>query len=222
MATPQTKTAARSQEFVPIREIRDGIVILDDGSLHMILMASSLNFALKSADEQDAIIVQYQNFLNSLDFSVQFFIQSRKLNITAYLDTLRENARNQTNELLKIQTTEYVEFIKNFVQSANIVSKTFYAVVSYAPTVFESKGGILSGIADVFLPKKKGAEPLPTAKFEEYALQLRQRTEVASQGLARTGVRIVPLQTDEVVELFFGLFNPGELELGKATAAPIQ
>lgn len=222
MAIQQTKTAARSQEFVPIREIRDGIIILDDGSLHIVLMASSLNFALKSADEQNAIIAQYQNFLNSLDFSVQFFIQSRKLNITHYLDTLRENASGQTNELLKIQTTEYIEFIKNFVRSANIVSKTFYAVVSYTPTVFESRGSILSGIIDIFMPKKKGVEPLSTAKFEEYALQLRQRADVASQGLARTGVRIIPLQTDEVVELFFGLFNPEELERGKATAVPTQ
>lgn len=220
MATPQTKTAARSQEFVPIREIRDGIVVLEDGSLHTILMASSLNFALKSADEQDAIIAQYQNFLNSLDFSVQFFIQSRKLNIAPYLDTLRESAKNQTNELLKIQTTEYIEFIKNFVQSANIVSKTFFIVISYTPTVFESKGGVLSGIVDMFLPKRKEAAPLPTEKFEEYALQLRQRAGVAGQGLARTGVRIIPLQTDEVVELFFGLFNPEELERGKAAGAP--
>src|SRR3990167_3833823 len=107
--------AQSAQEFLPIEEIRDGIVLLKDGTMKIVLMASSLNFALKSAEEQEAIIFQYQNFLNSLDFSVQFFIQSRRLNINPHLDTLREVASAQPNELLKIQTNEYIQFVKNFV-----------------------------------------------------------------------------------------------------------
>src|SRR3989344_4357381 len=125
--------AQSAQEFVPIKEIRDGIMITEDGSLHMALMASSLNFALRSGEEQEAITAQYQNFLNSLDFSVQIMIQSRRLNIEPYLETLRDAERNQTNDLLKIQTREYVEFVRTFVSNTKIVTKSFYIVVTFVP-----------------------------------------------------------------------------------------
>ena len=215
------RSAERAQTFVPIKEIRNGVVISRDGGLHAILMASSLNFALKSSDEQDAIIAQYQNLLNALDFSVQFLIHSRKLNISPYLETLREQAKTQTNELLRIQTTEYVGFIKNFVQTANIVSKTFYVVVSYSPPILGSGSGFLSGLSGVFSSKKKQSA-LSVEKFEEHATQLQQRLDVAIQGLASAGVRTAVLQTEELVELFFGLFNPDELEKGKVSKLPRQ
>ncbi|MBI2175183.1 MAG: hypothetical protein HYU35_00390 [Parcubacteria group bacterium] len=222
MATNSSASAARSQEFVPIKEVRDGVVMSKSGSMHALLMASSLNFALKSSDEQDAIIAQYQNFLNSLDFSVQFFIQSRKLNISPYLDTLKERARDQVNELLKIQTNEYVDFIKNFVQSANIVSKSFYIIVSFNPPSISTKRGVFSGIGEMFFrPRGKKTEEQNNA-FSEYAAQLQQRVDVVMQGLASTGIRTVPLQTEEIVELFFGLFNPDELEKGKVSKLPQQ
>jgi len=133
-----------SQKFVPIKEIRDDIVILEDNSLKTVLMASSLNFALKSNEEQEAIILQYQSFLNSLDFSVQFFIQSKKLNIEPYLETLKGKEQEQTDDLLKIQIQEYIEFIKEFVTSTNIVTKTFYIITSYKPTLFEEKKNLCS------------------------------------------------------------------------------
>jgi type IV secretory pathway VirB4 component len=215
------RSAARAQSFVPVREIRNNVVIAKDGSLHAVLMASSLNFALKSSDEQDAIIAQYQNFLNALDFSVQILVHSRKLNISPYLETLREQGRAQINELLKIQTTEYVEFIKNFVEVANIVSKTFYVVVSFTPPVLQSRKGFFGGMLGALSRKKQEAGD--TAKrFDEHAAQLQQRLDVVSQGLASAGVRTAVLQTEELVELFFGLFNPGELERGKVSKLPQQ
>ena len=128
-----------SQQILNIEEIRDGVLILKDGTLKVVLMASSLNFALKSADEQTAIILQYQNFLNSLDFSVQFFMQSRKINIEPYLDTLKAAKEKQENELLQIQISEYIEFIRTFVKASNIVNKNFYVVVPFTPPVFETK-----------------------------------------------------------------------------------
>lgn len=209
--------AKSAQEFVPIQEIREGIVILKNGGLRMILMASSLNFALKSSDEQEAIILQYQNFLNSLDFTVEFFIQSRKLNINPYLDTLLEAEKGQTNELLKIQTREYIEFIKNFVEASNIVTKTFYAVVPYEPPIFTSAkeaAGTILGI--VKRKREEAAERLSDEKFEEYKTQLFQRVDTVSQGLVRSGVRVAPLNTEELIELYYSLFNPGELEKGHA------
>lgn len=213
-----TKLSAKpAQLLVDIREIRDGILILKNGSLRVVLMASSINFALKSQDEQDAIVFQYQTFLNSLDFSAQFFIQSRKLNIEPYLDTLRERLKREYNELLKIQISEYVEFVKSFVDSANIVSKSFYVVVPYTPVVIYDEGGIGKTLGSLIssADKKQG---LNEEKFEEYKTQLYQRVEVIRQGLVRTGVRAVPLNTEETLELFYGLYNPGEAEKGKMPA----
>lgn len=223
MADTQTiKTKGKaSQDFVPIKEIRDGIVVLKDSTLHMVLMTSSLNFALKSSDEQDAIIAQYQNFLNSLDFSVQFFIQSRKLNIEPYLDTLREAEKMHTNELLKIQIREYVEFVKTFVETANIVTKTFYVAVSFTPPVLETTGrGIMGNVSSALgLGSKKEDTNIEGEKFEEYKTQLWQRVDTVISGLSRTGVRVVPLNTEELVELYYGLFNPGEVDKGHVPGA---
>ncbi|MDP3762960.1 MAG: hypothetical protein Q8Q97_02715 [bacterium] len=213
MAQAKAKSA---QEFLPIEEIRDGIVLLKDGTMKIVLMASSLNFALKSADEQEAIIFQYQNFLNSLDFSVQFFIQSRRLNITPYLDTLREAAIAQPNELLKIQTNEYIEFVKNFVSSSNIVAKNFYVVVPFQPPPFQTPQGALNALIGSFIKSRHKFTRISDEKFEEYKTQLWQRVDTVSQGLIRSGVRLAPLNTEELVELYYGLFNPGELEKGKA------
>lgn len=208
--------ASPSQEILQIEEIRDGVLILKDGSIRAVLMSSSLNFALKSADEQTAIILQYQNFLNSLDFSVQFFIQSRRLNIEPYLDTLKESERKQTNELLKIQITEYIDFVRTFVRSANIVTKTFFIVIPFTPPLFttpkegaKSIFGIFGGAA------REKTKAITSEKFEEYKLQLWQRVDSVIQGIVRTGIKTVPLNTEELVELFYGLYNPGELERGK-------
>ena len=212
-------TAFPSQEILQIKEIRDGVLILKDGSLRVVMMASSLNFALKSGDEQTAIVMQYQNFLNSLDFTVQFFIQSRKLNIEPYIETLKEAEQKQVNELLKIQMTEYMEFIRTFVRAQNIVSKNFYVVVPFTPPVFESAswwsaGGIRKLLGGLFSSKETQKNISPE-KFEEYKSQLWQRVDSVIQGLVRCGVRAVPLNTEELIELFYGLYNPGELEKGK-------
>ena len=209
---------APTQSFVPIKEIRDGVIVLKDGGLRAVLMVSSLNFALKSADEQEAIILQYQNFLNSLDFSVQFFIQSRRLNIGPYLDMLKERQRKEANDLLKIQEAEYIDFVKNFVESTGIVTKMFYVVVPYVPSILPAFGGTVSGMFDALLGRRKKTKgtPADVNNFEENKLQLFQRADAVLQGINRTGVRAVPLNTEELIELFFGLYNPGELEKGKA------
>lgn len=203
-----------TQEFVPIKEIRDGVIILKDNSMRMILMASTLNFALKSEEEQSAIVLQYQNFLNSLDFPVQFFIQSRKLDIGPYLALLSEAEKSHDNELLRIQTKEYAEFVKNFVQVTNVMSKTFYITVPYTNVSIEVKKGsfgkLFGGIAG-------GGKSGPMdEKFEQYKIQLQQRSDVVQQGLARAGIRVAPLNTEELIELFYELYNPGESGKGVA------
>ncbi|HAS84466.1 MAG TPA: hypothetical protein DCS23_00090 [Candidatus Yonathbacteria bacterium] len=206
-----------AQDFIPIKEIRDGVVILKDGTIRMLLMASSVNLALKSADEQQAILMQFQSFLNSLEFSTQIFIQSRRLDIKPYLTLLDERLKEEVNELLKIQIHEYMGFVKTIAQSTNIMSKLFVIVVPYAPprsvtASAPSSGGVLGGI----FGKKKEASIAPSQSaieaFEEARTQLEQRAGIISQGLSRTGVRVVPLGTEELTELYYRLFNPGEAE----------
>jgi hypothetical protein len=212
-----------TQDFIPIKEIRDGIVVLKDGSMRMIIMASSLNFALKSADEQSAIVMQYQNFLNSLDFTIQFFIESRKLDIGPYLSTLQEAEKKQSNELLKVQTREYIEFIKNFVKMSNTVAKSFYVIVPYSASGVSTQTGPLGGLlSSLGMGGKKTAAEKKDIKFEEAKTQLQQRAAVVQNGLTRTGVRSVILDTEELIELYYKLFNPGGLEKGAANLALAQ
>lgn len=198
-----------TQEFVEVKEVRDGIIVLKDGSLRAALMTSSLNFALKSADEQTATLFQFQNFLNSLDFSIQIFVQSRKLDIRPYVALLEERYKAQVTDLMRIQIREYIEFIKNFTQSANIMSKSFFVVVSYSPAFFSTKDGIINSI------KNRGNKTDLKEKnksFEESRTQLEQRISVVEQGLLRTGIRVARLGTEETIELLYKMFNPGELE----------
>ena len=202
--------AQATQEFVPIKEVRDGIVVLKDGSLRALLMASSINLALKSADEQSAIIAQFQNFLNSLEFTAQFFIESRSLDIRPYIGLLEDRYAAELDDLMKIQIREYIAFIKDFTERANIMTKNFFIVVPYDPALI-NRGGV--GALGSLIPSGKGASAALTGEqFEEYRTQLEQRMSVVEQGLVRTGVRVVKLGTEEVIELFYKLFNPGELE----------
>jgi hypothetical protein len=209
-----TKVSARgTQEFVPIKEVRDGIVILKDGGLRAVLMASSINLALKSQDEQQAIIAQFQNFLNSLEFATQFFIQSRDLDIRPYIALLEERLVAELDDLMKIQIREYIGFIKDFVERADIMTKNFFLVVPYDPSLVARGGGGVSGLMSSVLPSRSASSvSFSDEQFEEYRTQLEQRISVVEQGLVRTGVRVVKLGTEEVIELFYKLFNPGELE----------
>lgn len=211
---PTATKSKASQNFVPIKEIRDDILSLKDDSLRIILMASAMNFALKSAEEQTALTLQYQNFLNSLDFSIQIFIESRSLNIEPYLDDLRKKEKDQTNELLKTQMHEYIGFVKEFVSATNIVNKSFYIVIPYFPTAMsEIKNNPIASFFNQFRGNKnKTTKQLQTQKFDEYKLQLQQRADTVIQGLSRIGIRTVPLNTQELIELFFKLYNPDESE----------
>ena len=202
--------AASAQQFLAVDSIREDVIVLKDGGLRVILMCSSFNFALKSTDEQDATIFQYQNFLNALDFPLQIVIQSRRINIEPYLETLAERAREEESELLRIQISEYIEFIKSFVAGTNIISKTFYVVVPFTPAILEKKG-LFAKILSLLSAERNGAA-LDARAFEERKHQLWQRVDTVIEGLQRFGIRSVPLNTEELIELFYGLYNPTEFE----------
>ena len=204
------RTSTKStQDFVPVSEVRDGVVVLKDKSLRAVLLASSLNFALKSEDEQTAFIVQFQNFLNSLDFSCQIFVQSRMLDIRPYIATLEVAYKNQLDDLMRIQIREYIEFIKSFTEAANIMTKNFFVVVPYSPAALTIGAG--ASIAGKFaVGGQKAAAADVNRTFEEQVSQLEQRIAIVQQGLVRCGVRTVQLGTEEAIELLYKLFNPGE------------
>jgi hypothetical protein len=209
MDRPPEPTASKkaTQDFVPIREVRDGVVVLRDGGLRAVLLASSLNFALKSEDEQTAFIVQFQNFLNSLDFTCQIFVQSRMLDIRPYIATLEAQYKKQMDDLMRIQIREYIGFVKNFTEAANIMTKNFFVVVPYSAVSLKGKKGILGKLP---FGNNRGSAEEANRTFEEQVSQLEQRISIVQQGLVRTGVRTVQLGTEEAIELLYKMFNPGE------------
>lgn len=202
--------AKATQEFIPIKEVRDGIIVLKDGDLRAIVLANSINLSLKSNDEQQATIMQFQNFLNTLDFPIQISVQSRRLDIRPYLLLLENRMKVQNEPLLKLQTKEYIEFIKNFTDSVSIMTKSFFVVVPYTHTTLKSDTGIFDRIFS-----RKNKEEEKAAKlvaFEEKRSQLEERVSVIQQGLGRCGIKSAQLGTEEVVEVFYKVFNPGEIE----------
>ena len=215
----QKLQAQSTQQLIDVEAIRDGVVILKSGEVRAILMCSSVNLALKSQDEQDALVYQYQNFLNGLDFPVEFVIHSRKLDISDYLTTLAETLKTQDNELLRIQTEEYIDFIRNFVAMQNIMSKTFYVVIPYQVTDGESVGfaaRIFGGGSSTSFVKMSDEE------FQKHKNQLWQRVENVMSGMRSFGVRAMPLDNTEITELFFDLFNPGETGKQFLTSGEVQ
>ena len=204
-----------TQDFVPIKEIRDGIIMLKDGSMRAVVMASSINFALKSDDEQTAIVYAFQNFLNSLDFSVQIVVQSRNINITPYLDSLKDLEEKQTNELLRRQTSSYREFIKNMVVGDMVMTKNFYVVVPY--NLMEVLG--VKATSESVLKQISGGgqaqnQAMDDDKFQRCKTQLWQRMEYLAMGLRRCGLEAVPLTTPELIELFWSIHHPDQAEIG--------
>ncbi|MCB9810746.1 MAG: hypothetical protein H6779_02865 [Candidatus Nomurabacteria bacterium] len=199
------KTTAATQQFVAIKDVKDGILVLKSGQLCTILLATSINFALKSNDEQQAILQQFQTFLNTLDFSLQIYVQSRRLNIEPYLELLKTRESKQDNDLMRIQLREYIEFINTFTTEVDIMSKNFFVVIPYSPT----PTNITKGITSLFSTKPKTSSNNSTEmRFEEQRVQLEQRVAVVEQGLGRIGVRTTALGSDDLVELFYHIYNP--------------
>lgn len=200
-----------TQNFLEIKDIREGVVILKNNAIRGILMVSSMNFALRSSEEQDATIYAFQSFLNSLDFSCQIVVQSRNVNITPYLETIKKLEEKQTNELLKTQTSSYGEFVQDLVKGGDIMTKNFYVVVPYTLTEILGVGGITKQFNFSSSSKE---DKMPDADFEKCKNQLWQRMEFLAMGLKRCGLDVVPLTTPELIELFWAVHHPAESEQG--------
>lgn len=204
MAKPKVQHAS-TQEHLNIARIQDGVIVTKDGGLRMVLLVSAVNFALKSEEEQNALIFQYQNFLNSLTFPIQVLIQSRQLDLTGYLAKLDTRLAEETNELLQIQIEDYIEFVKRLISLANIMDKKFFVIIPYDPANLKQRGFF----DKLFHPSKLTVD-MSLTEFKSYRDELLQRANVIMGGLSPIGLRSIPLDTQQLIELYYQTFNPEE------------
>lgn len=203
---PKIKTATPSQNFVEVQDIKDDVIILKNGGLRAVCVASSINFDLKSNEEQEALILHYQQFLNSLDFPIQVLINSRKLDINPYLNNLKELAKTQNNELLQAQTIEYTEFIQEFVELSDVMNKAFYIVIPYNP-LGQKKEKIFDKIKYIINPRES-VKRISAEKFQEYKTQLIQRVDHVITGLSSLEVKTQMLNSKQLTSLIYSFYNP--------------
>lgn len=208
------KITVSTQQFLDIAEIKDDVVIMRDGSMRMVLIISSINFALKSEEEQNAIISAYVGFLNNLSFPIQVVIQSRELNIDNYLSALRQKEKEQTNELLKLQTGDYINYITELISISRIMNKRFFAVIPYNPATDKQKG-FFSRSMDIFRPQT--LIKMKEEKFRQRKEQLMRRVESALSGLQSMGLESRIVDTQGLIELYYDAYNPLESANEKMT-----
>ncbi len=209
MATNKPVKESTTKEFVEIASIRGSVLILKNGSLRSIVRVSSMNFELKSNDEQIAIIRGFQNFLNSIDFPLQITVSSRKLDINPYLKSLDELMEKQSNELLRIQLAEYSRFVRGLTELGDIMAKTFYIAVPFY-VVEDTKGrtGPLDTFKSIFSPSTF-VKTISEEDLENYRLQINQRIDIIVEGLSGMGLETKTLAEDELINLFYQFYNPG-------------
>lgn len=200
-----------TKQFVAIQEIYDDLIILKDSSLRQIIEVNSMNFELRSESEQLAILKKFKEFLNSLDFSLEILIISRKLNLNEYLKTLNELVERQENELFRIYAAEYLKFIKELTQLSNIMSKNFFVIVPFYISLIKPAKGIKSIFQNIFKPSE-AIKKLTPEEINIYKNQIKQRTNLVIDGLISLGLRPKVLQKEEIINLFYKLYNPKAIE----------
>lgn len=204
---PKTKNriGAATQQYLDIAEIRDNTVIMKDGTLRAVLLVSSINFALKSEEEQNAVVESYVRFLNNLNFTLQIVIQSRELDIENYLAYLKEREKEQTNKLLKIQTADYITYIKDLTSLGKIMNKRFYVIVPYNPLTDKRKN-FFSLVGEALKPAT--VIKLKEKTFSRYSEMLNRRLDSVVGGLESMGVSVARLDTQSLIELYYKTYNP--------------
>jgi len=201
------KPTATTQQFLDIYEIRDNVVVMKDGTLRAALLVSSINFALKSEEEQGAIIQAYVQFLNALDHPLQVVIQSRRLDIDHYLDSLKDLEKKQTNDLLRTQMADYRQYVKELLELAEIMTKRFYVIIPYdAKADPKKQKGFGKTLRTVFSPA--AAVTLSRQKFEEDRIELLKRVDLIVEGFQAMGIKAVSLDTQTLIELYYNTYNP--------------
>ena len=217
-ATPATKTGATNpnstQNTLQISEIRDGRVILNDGTFRAVIMCKSINFDLMSPQEREAVEFSYQGFLNSLYFPVQILVRSQKVDLRPYLEKLDKIRTDQDNMLLGLLMEDYIAFLADIAQQTNIMDKKFYLIIGYpdadedARRALRQSAGFFTGLADVFNKEKNPHVVIDEGTLEKAKTELRNRVQAVMQGLLQCGVQSLPLDTQELIELYYDVYNP--------------
>jgi len=208
------KPGVPSQRYLDIAEIKEDLVVMKDGTIRAVLLVSSINFALKSVDEQNAIVQAYMQFLNSLDFPIQIVIQSRRMNIDDYLRKLGEAEKVQENELLKRQISDYRDFIKWLVETGDIMQKKFFVVVPLDPTT-DKQRGFFDRLQSILVPS--ATIRLSDEKFKKNKELLMLRVNTVIAGLSSMSLSAVVLDTQSLIELFYTVYNPELFENQRMT-----
>lgn len=205
MAQPPSTT-----DLVPLKDIKDNLIFLTGGALRSILDVSAVNFELRSSEEQVALLQQFQNFLNSVDFNIQIVIQSRSYDIAQYLKVVKTAVEALTNDMLRIQAEEYIRYVEELSSLANIMTKKFYIVIPLEVQTKAQSKGIMETLRETFTKKKPGAVAAgPTEEeLEAWRTQLAQRAELISGGLLGMGLKSKLLEQQELTTLFTALFSP--------------
>ncbi len=201
----RSKVGASTQKYIDIGEIKEDIVVMRDGTMRVVLLISSINFALKSEDEQNAIIGSYVSFLNNISFPLQIIIQSRELNIEDYILRLREKEKEQTNELLKMQTGDYIAYIQELVSMSKIMNKKFYIVIPYNPSSDKQKG-FFPRLFDLLRPDT--SIKMKERIFLSRKKEIMRRVDNVRGGLNSMGLSSIQLDTQSLIELYYNTYNP--------------
>lgn len=208
----KAKPGPPTQRFLDIAEIREDVVVLKDGTLRGVFMVSSINFALKSQEEQEATVQSYMQFLNGLEHPIQVVVQSRKMNIDAYMEALKEQERTIKNDLLRTQIQDYRGFVHELVELGEIMQKKFFVIVPYDP-VADKKKGFMDKLSAAFMPAS--VVKLNEKKFAERRESLVQRMNIIANGLIGMGLQAVMLDTQGLIELYYTVYNPDLFETQK-------
>jgi len=215
------KKGPPTQNYLDIAEIKEDVVILKDGTLRSVLLVSSINFALKNVDEQNAIVQAYMGFLNSIDFPIQVVIQSRRMNIDDYVSRLKAAEKDQQNDLLRNQIADYREYVRQLVELGEIMQKRFYVVVPLDPAVssetenFKKKRGFYNRVQELLTPSM--AIRLSEKRFKEKREQLMLRVNTVVSGLSAMSLSAVPLDTQSLIECYYTVYNPESFESQRLT-----
>ncbi len=197
------------QEKMEIAEIKEDVVVMKDGSLRAVLATTAINMDLKSEEEQQAIIYNFQQFLTTFDFSFQIVVSSRRFNINPYVDQLKKKIRLEENILLKNQIKDYVDFIEELIGLSNVMSKMFYIVIPFYMIEVKNQG-VFKKIFSV--ANKKKVLYQNNESFETYKSQLFQRVDRVASSLSGMGLNGIMLKTEELIELYYNSYNPSEFE----------
>lgn len=203
-----------TQAYLNIAVIKNSVVVLKDGGLRAILQVNSVNFALKSPQEQESIILRYQGFLNSLNIPIQILMQSRRLDLTDYLTKLKLRSQQEVNPKMRQQILIYVDFMSKLVDVANIMDKRFYVVVPYDPIGLKQRG-----FFDRLLhPAREVTISMTEEEFQQYSAELTQRVNLIGSGLANMGLTSIRLTTKQIIELLYATYNPEEATLERLSS----